>query len=142
MCQNINQYQEGRVGISNLIYVVIWGERFLFAVVILVELLLSFMSSIVYTWFDQTKKITNFNIQRLQNEFMVSISFLYTSISNNLNSVFILTCRQNFHDYIYSLRWDVWTHITNLTPPLFTAVPFTSHECEQLCISLFLRLFY
>ena len=45
------------------------------------------MSSIIYTWFDQTKKITNINIQRLQNECMVSISILYTSISNNLDSV-------------------------------------------------------
>ena len=141
MCQNRNQYQEGRVGISNLIYrghfyVVIWGERFLFAVVILVELLLSFMSSIVYTWFDQTKKFTNINIQRLKYDFIVSISFLYTSISNNLNSVVILICRQNFHDHINLLRWDVWTHITSLTPTLFTKVPVPSHESEQLCICL------
>jgi hypothetical protein len=35
------------------------------------------------------------------------------------------------HDRIMSLRVEVWTHKTSLTPPLYIEVPVPSQECDR-----------
>jgi len=48
----------------------------------------------------------------------------------------LLTCGKNRHDRIISLRGEVWTHKTSLTPPLYIEVPVPTEECEWSCICM------
>jgi hypothetical protein len=45
----------------------------------------------------------------------------------------LISCGNHFHDYIISLRQEVWAHKTSLTLPLFIEVPVLIQEPEQSC---------
>jgi hypothetical protein len=55
-------------------------------------------------------------------------SSLYVSVG------ILITCGKHLHDYIISLRGQVWAQKTSLTPPLLIEVPVPRQESEQSCI--------
>ena len=51
-------------------------------------------------------------------------SSLYVSVG------ILITCGKHLHDYIISLRGQVWAQKTSLTPPLLIEVPVPRQESE------------
>ena len=46
----------------------------------------------------------------------------------------LLTCGKHLHDSIISLKWEILTHTTILTSPLFIESPAPSQDSERSCI--------